>query len=167
MVHRACLNPPAAAEFQPPPRLVGKRRDRDADLKSDPAATDRFQAQRRGELGGRFGADARWQNEPEDDANQDEAGEPAGTVQRSELWPEAAALEQAPNGGATVELEGGACRPCAFGRVEAAHQRLDSRDPRRGGAQLTDPPANQQWHRPEIAGPLPAHADPAMAPARG
>ena len=85
MVHRCGLNPPATARLQPPPRLVGKGRDRDAVLKGDPAAANRFQAERRGELGGRLGADACRQKEPEDDVNQDEAGEPAGKAQRGEL----------------------------------------------------------------------------------
>src|SRR2546428_754252 len=56
-------------------------RDVHAVLNGAPAAADRFQAQRRSELGGRRGADARRQEEPEDDVNQDEAGEPAGRAQ--------------------------------------------------------------------------------------
>src|SRR6202011_1835370 len=120
MVHRSRLNPPAAAQLEPAPWLVGKGRDRDAVLKRDWAPADRFQAQRRRQLGGCLGADACRQKEPECDVNQDEAGEPAGRAQPPALSrAEASALEQASDGVATVELEGGARRPPAFGGVEA------------------------------------------------
>ena len=87
MVHGRRLNPPAAAQLEPAPRLVGKGRHRDPVLKGDLAPADRFQAQRRRELGSRLGADACRQKEPECDVNQDEAGEPAGRAQPPALSP--------------------------------------------------------------------------------